>query len=277
MGVGTAVPPCRLIRHMTASSSGIEDVVSDFLFVLCKESVRRFIKHVGYGHAAGLLMSRGLLGGGASPNVDSYSPDEDSDTEEYKESVARWAGRVGVVGVAGWVWWAGQGGCGGQGGHGKLSKVVGKRSLLCWWVWQPWLLLVIALLRAPPLPSPLLSCSVDPVTGGPGQRQKPSESMTAEEQEVEARKLEDAIARLNRWEESVAVETVDYSAVNTCIVEHTNTSHHITSHHITSHHITGVVECWQCLLIPPFCSPLPLPPPPPPHTRTHCSLQGRYH
>ena len=82
----------RLVRHMTASAFGIEDVVSDFLFVLCKESVRRFIKHVGYGHAAGLLMARGLLGGGASPNVDSYSPDEDSDTEEYKESAARWGG-----------------------------------------------------------------------------------------------------------------------------------------------------------------------------------------
>ena len=77
---------------MTASSFGIEDIVSDFLFVLCKENVRRFIKYVGYGHAAGLLMARGLLGGGASPNVDSYSPDEDSDTEEYKESVARWVG-----------------------------------------------------------------------------------------------------------------------------------------------------------------------------------------
>ena len=82
----------RLVRHMTASAFGIEDIVSDFLFVLCKESVRRFIKHVGYGHAAGLLMARGLLGGGASPNVDSYSPDEDSDTEEYKESAARWGG-----------------------------------------------------------------------------------------------------------------------------------------------------------------------------------------
>lgn len=82
----------RLVRHMTASAFGIEDVVSDFLFVLCKESVRRFIKHVGYGNAAGLLMARGLLGGGAFPNVDSYSPDEDSDTEEYKESAARWGG-----------------------------------------------------------------------------------------------------------------------------------------------------------------------------------------
>lgn len=84
---------------MTASSFGIEDIVSDFLFVLCKENVRRFIKYVGYGHAAGLLMARGLLGGGASPNVDSYSPDEDSDTEEYKESVARWVGWGGTRGL----------------------------------------------------------------------------------------------------------------------------------------------------------------------------------
>ena len=47
-----------------------------------------------------------------------------------------------------------------------------------------------------PCPSPY---SMDPVTGGPAQKKKASESMTLEEQEVEARKLEDAIARLNRW------------------------------------------------------------------------------
>ena len=121
----------RLVRHMTASAFGIEDIVSDFLFVLCKESVRRFIKHVGYGHAAGLLMARGLLGGGASPNVDSYSPDEDSDTEEYKESAARWGGEgwggVGWGGV-GWggVGWGGVGwggvGWGGVGWGGQVGS-----------------------------------------------------------------------------------------------------------------------------------------------------------
>ena len=106
MGLSTALHlPLRLVRHMTASSCGIEDVVSDLLFVLCKENVRRFVKHVGYGHAAGLLMARGLLGGGASPNVDSYSPDEeDSDTEDYRESVARWAGQSGRGRVGGAEW-----------------------------------------------------------------------------------------------------------------------------------------------------------------------------
>lgn len=63
-----------------------------------------------------------------------------------------------------------------------------------------------------PLPSP---CSVDPVTGGPGKRKRPSESMTPDEQEIEARKLEDAIAQLNRWEESVTMATVGYCAVCT--------------------------------------------------------------
>lgn len=46
----------------------------------------RFIKHTGYGNAAGMLLSRGLLAGDRSPEAANYSSDDtDSDTEEYKE------------------------------------------------------------------------------------------------------------------------------------------------------------------------------------------------
>ena len=47
-------------------------------------SVGRFVKHTGYGNAAGLLARRGLLMGGRGDN-DYSSTDEDSDTEEYVE------------------------------------------------------------------------------------------------------------------------------------------------------------------------------------------------
>ena len=47
----------------------------------------RLIKHTGYGNAAGLLMSRGLLQGGHSKGQEDYSSDDqDSDTEEYESS-----------------------------------------------------------------------------------------------------------------------------------------------------------------------------------------------
>ena len=45
-------------------------------------SVDRLIKYTGYGNAAGLLASRGLMLGGKR-NVDYSSDSEDSDTEEY--------------------------------------------------------------------------------------------------------------------------------------------------------------------------------------------------
>lgn len=48
----------------------------------------RFVKHTGYGNAAGLLATRGLLGC-QSPRPPSsegiYSSDSDSDTEEYRQ------------------------------------------------------------------------------------------------------------------------------------------------------------------------------------------------
>lgn len=48
----------------------------------------RFVKYTGYGNAAGLLATRGLLGGqvARTPGSDSqYSSDSDSDTEEYRQ------------------------------------------------------------------------------------------------------------------------------------------------------------------------------------------------
>lgn len=49
-------------------------------------SAKRLIKHTGFGNAAGLLMSRGMLGGAVQPREYDYSEDEDSDTEEYLQS-----------------------------------------------------------------------------------------------------------------------------------------------------------------------------------------------
>ena len=58
--------------------------MADFLFVLCKENVNRLIKYTGYGNAAGLLASRGLMGSfQPQANGDYSSDDEDSETEEY--------------------------------------------------------------------------------------------------------------------------------------------------------------------------------------------------
>lgn len=74
-----------LCRLLTYPSTQISDLVAEFLFILCKESVGRMIKYTGYGNAAGLFAKKGLLGGRQCPNQDQYSSDsEDSDTEEYK-------------------------------------------------------------------------------------------------------------------------------------------------------------------------------------------------
>ena len=59
-----------------------QDLVANFLFVLCKENVDRLVKYTGFGNAAGFLASRGLMAGGQS-SEGQYSSDDDSDTEEY--------------------------------------------------------------------------------------------------------------------------------------------------------------------------------------------------
>uniref|UniRef100_A0A665WCQ4 Synembryn n=1 Tax=Echeneis naucrates TaxID=173247 RepID=A0A665WCQ4_ECHNA len=85
----------KLVRLMTNIDTSVKDCAAEFLFVLCKESVSRFIKYTGYGNAAGLLAARGLLGGARNSGV--YSEDEDSETEEYKEAKAHINPITGVV------------------------------------------------------------------------------------------------------------------------------------------------------------------------------------
>ncbi|XP_034049026.1 synembryn-A isoform X2 [Thalassophryne amazonica] len=84
---GTTVKS-RLIRLMTHVDTDLKHCAADLIFVLCKENVRRFVKYTGYGNAAGLLATRGLLGGQRSRMSSSdtqYSTDSDSDTEEYRQ------------------------------------------------------------------------------------------------------------------------------------------------------------------------------------------------
>ncbi|XP_065912094.1 synembryn-A-like [Dysidea avara] len=76
----------RLVKLMTGTAGGVETIVADLLYILCKENPNRLVKHTGYGNAAGLLMSRGMLGGRTQPQEFVYSDDEDSDTEEYLQS-----------------------------------------------------------------------------------------------------------------------------------------------------------------------------------------------
>ncbi|XP_053269193.1 synembryn-A [Pleuronectes platessa] len=78
----------RLIRLMTHLDTDVKHCAADLLFVLCKENVRRFVKYTGYGNAAGLLATRGLLCGQGrrmSSSAGRYSSDSDSDTEEYRQ------------------------------------------------------------------------------------------------------------------------------------------------------------------------------------------------
>lgn len=85
----------KIVRLMTHIDTDVKDCAAEFLFVLCKESVSRFIKYTGYGNAAGLLAARGLLRGGRDSGI--YSEDEDSETEEYREAKAQINPITGVV------------------------------------------------------------------------------------------------------------------------------------------------------------------------------------
>uniref|UniRef100_A0A3Q4BU26 Synembryn n=1 Tax=Mola mola TaxID=94237 RepID=A0A3Q4BU26_MOLML len=85
----------KLVRLMTHIDTDVKACAAEFLFILCKESVSRFIKYTGYGNAAGLLAARGLLRGGRDSGI--YSEDEDSDTEEYREAKAHINPITGVV------------------------------------------------------------------------------------------------------------------------------------------------------------------------------------
>ncbi|GAB6025666.1 Synembryn-A [Chamberlinius hualienensis] len=73
----------KLNRLLTHPLVEVKDLAAELLFVLCKENVGRLIKYSGYGNAAGLLASRGLVS--ARDRKDRYSSEsEDSETEEYK-------------------------------------------------------------------------------------------------------------------------------------------------------------------------------------------------
>lgn len=73
-----------LCRLLTTPCTQVRDLTADFLFILCKENVQRMIKYTGYGNAAGLFATRGLMAGGNGETGFS-SDSEDSDTEIYKE------------------------------------------------------------------------------------------------------------------------------------------------------------------------------------------------
>ncbi|CAB3371755.1 Hypothetical predicted protein [Cloeon dipterum] len=73
-----------LCALLTTPITQVRDLAADFLFILCKEKVARFVKYVGYGNAAGLLANRGLMLGGRGKMGHYSSDSEDSDTEEYK-------------------------------------------------------------------------------------------------------------------------------------------------------------------------------------------------
>ncbi|KAL3985439.1 Guanine nucleotide exchange factor synembryn family protein [Acanthocheilonema viteae] len=71
----------RMIRLMM-SISNTQDLAAEFIFILCKKSVNRFVKYCGFGHAAGLLANRGILNTMNTPKHQSDS--EASETEDYK-------------------------------------------------------------------------------------------------------------------------------------------------------------------------------------------------
>jgi len=72
----------KMCRLLTTPDTRVGSMVAEFLFILCKEKVGRFVKHTGYGNAAGLLARRGLMLGERVEAKYSGS-DTDSDTEEY--------------------------------------------------------------------------------------------------------------------------------------------------------------------------------------------------
>ncbi|XP_037938590.1 synembryn [Teleopsis dalmanni] len=75
-----------LCRFLTVHATMIRDLSAELLFICCKENVGRMIKYTGYGNAAGLLASRGLLDCRRVENAEYSSDSEDSDTEEYKQA-----------------------------------------------------------------------------------------------------------------------------------------------------------------------------------------------
>ena len=89
-----------LCKLLTSPLDDVAYTVAMFLFILCKESVTRMVKHTGYGNAAGLLARQGLMLGGKGAGADDYSSSEDdtdSETEEYAENAHKVNPVVGCV------------------------------------------------------------------------------------------------------------------------------------------------------------------------------------
>jgi len=93
-------PRGSLCKLLTSPLDDVAYTAAVFLFILCKESVRRMVKHTGYGNAAGLLARQGLMLGGRGAGAGDYSSSEDdgdSDTEEYVENAHKINPVVGCV------------------------------------------------------------------------------------------------------------------------------------------------------------------------------------
>ncbi|KAF7492738.1 Synembryn-A [Sarcoptes scabiei] len=78
----------KLVRLMTSPNVNLKHLVAHFLFILCKGNASRLIKYTGYGNAAGLLASLGLMKTD-SKLLDYSSDSEDSETEEYTSNIEK--------------------------------------------------------------------------------------------------------------------------------------------------------------------------------------------
>ncbi|XP_012054314.1 PREDICTED: synembryn [Atta cephalotes] len=74
----------KLCKLLTSPITELRDLVAELLFVLCKENVSRMVKYTGYGNAAGMFATKGLLGRNQAETAYS-SESEDSETEEYQK------------------------------------------------------------------------------------------------------------------------------------------------------------------------------------------------
>ncbi|EGI57494.1 Synembryn-A [Acromyrmex echinatior] len=74
----------KLCKLLTSPITELRDLVAELLFVLCKENVSRMVKYTGYGNAAGMFATKGLLGRSQAETAYS-SESEDSETEEYQK------------------------------------------------------------------------------------------------------------------------------------------------------------------------------------------------
>jgi hypothetical protein len=87
----------RLCKLMTDPSLQLKRLVSQFLFILCKESVDKLIKYTGFGNAAGLLAETGLMLSGNGKCEDYSSDSEESESDEfrkYKNEINPITGRI---------------------------------------------------------------------------------------------------------------------------------------------------------------------------------------